>query len=136
MSGYPLERESVAAASVAEQAAEREHEADREPGPRVQAVAALLKPGDEQAEPAGSGQQAERRAPNGLPGASHSARSPSGRVKSGPSETAPSASPKPTSAQTQNQTQPMRWSRRASIADNDRTTREATMRAAAPWPSG
>ena len=64
---------------------------------------------------------------------------PSGRIRSGPREIAPSASPKPTSAQTQNQAQPTRCSLRARsavITTNDLTTREATMRAAAPWPSG
>src|SRR3954453_12370761 len=63
---YPLERESVAAASVCDDAREREREPESEPRPCVQVAAALLQPRDEQAEPAGSCQQPDRRAPCGL----------------------------------------------------------------------
>jgi hypothetical protein len=66
---------------VADQAGENQYEADREPGPRVQVVTALLNPRDEEAE------AAEMVEP-------------------------------------------------ASIAPNDVTKRDATMTAAAPWPSG
>ena len=60
------ERESVAATSVSEQTAKSKDEPDCEPGPRVQTVAALLEPRDEETETPGSGEQPERRAPNGL----------------------------------------------------------------------